>query len=371
MIWRDKDASTLWKNASDGVFDQRQYFCQNWRADVSVVIDDTGTEQIEAIKYASYGYPVNIPAGDYNLDGVVDLANDENQAKTWQGGTHRARADLNLDGAIDASDTAIVTANNGLIGGRGVLSRNDTGNRKGYAGYESDATADAGNSRFWHVRHRVLDSTMGRWTRRDPAGYVDGTSLQRYGWPNSLAGTDPDGQNWLPCDTPIPWLGGWKYLCMPDDNLDFHTPESRCFGEITITTTCTPWVIKSRRIGRTIQLPTPNTSCSGHCSVKLLEKTWKERQCTDTFRCTTNNETWSAMRTEQVTISEFEGPEVAGTWKLCGGLSGFRGQCRCCAGNPEFCSPCVSPQRDRLPRQSYSPSYESISASMPYMFLPS
>jgi len=45
------------------------------------------------------------------------------------------------------------------------------GNRKGYAGYEFDSVLAYS---IWHVRNRVLDSDLGRWTRRDPVGYLDG-----------------------------------------------------------------------------------------------------------------------------------------------------------------------------------------------------
>ncbi|MCW5754370.1 MAG: hypothetical protein KIT24_06680 [Phycisphaeraceae bacterium] len=65
--------------------------------------------------------------------------------------------------------------------GRNVLSEGHTGlalgtaslrNRKGLAGYEWDPVTHK-----YHVRHRVLDPDTGRWTRRDPLGYVDGMGL--------------------------------------------------------------------------------------------------------------------------------------------------------------------------------------------------
>ncbi|MBS0198571.1 MAG: hypothetical protein JSR77_17610 [Planctomycetes bacterium] len=57
--------------------------------------------------------------------------------------------------------------------GRGVLSRVCV--RKGYAGHELDPA-----TRQCHVRHRVYLPAMGRWGRRDPAGYVDGAELYEY-----------------------------------------------------------------------------------------------------------------------------------------------------------------------------------------------
>jgi RHS repeat-associated protein len=65
--------------------------------------------------------------------------------------------------------------------------------RQGYAGYESDGSLDSTGGRFWHVRHRVLDSTLGRWTRRDPAGYVDGMNLKSYTDGRCIIRTDASG----------------------------------------------------------------------------------------------------------------------------------------------------------------------------------
>jgi len=47
------------------------------------------------------------------------------------------------------------------------------GNRHGYAGYEFEPSAA---STLWHARFRALHSDIGRWARRDPIGYPDGTS---------------------------------------------------------------------------------------------------------------------------------------------------------------------------------------------------
>jgi RHS repeat-associated protein len=57
---------------------------------------------------------------------------------------------------------------------------------------------------LWSVRHRVLHSDLGRWTRRDPIGHIDGSNLYTYalGRPSILR--DPMG---LYCDDP---------QCVPD-----------------------------------------------------------------------------------------------------------------------------------------------------------
>ena len=61
------------------------------------------------------------------------------------------------------------------LSGVGRVSSSSVGNRKGYAGYEWDETISV-----YHVRHRVYLPEIGRWSRRDPLGYVDGMSLYQY-----------------------------------------------------------------------------------------------------------------------------------------------------------------------------------------------
>jgi RHS repeat-associated protein len=69
--------------------------------------------------------------------------------------------------------------------GWNVLTNPDVGNRKGYAGYEWDEAVSK-----YHVRNRVLDPHLGRWTRRDPLGYVDGMSVYEYGTSKPLTSLD-------------------------------------------------------------------------------------------------------------------------------------------------------------------------------------
>ena len=46
---------------------------------------------------------------------------------------------------------------------------------------------------------RILHADLGRWTRRDPLGYVDGWGLYGYGKSQPLNGSDPDGQVFTTC----------------------------------------------------------------------------------------------------------------------------------------------------------------------------
>lgn len=134
MILRDKDANTAWSAASDGTLEERVYYCQNWRGDVSVVIEDDA-EMVEWVKYSAYGKPFGLPLGDVDSDGDLDTA-DAVAIATWGGNPYDVRADLNLDGVIDSTDTTLAVNAAPITLGWGNLS--DRGNRKGYGGYELD-----------------------------------------------------------------------------------------------------------------------------------------------------------------------------------------------------------------------------------------
>ncbi|MCH8823856.1 MAG: hypothetical protein IH984_10150, partial [Planctomycetes bacterium] len=105
------------------------------------------------------------------------------------------RGDIDLDGDVDSTDKTAALANAGADLGIGNLSGDPTsatGNRKGYAGYEL-ATSLAGSAGIYDVKNRFLIASLGRWTRRDPLGYVDGANLYQYVRSNPLAGVDPMG----------------------------------------------------------------------------------------------------------------------------------------------------------------------------------
>ncbi|MEM1228880.1 MAG: RHS repeat-associated core domain-containing protein, partial [Planctomycetota bacterium] len=60
--------------------------------------------------------------------------------------------------------------------------------RVGYAGYLENAPGQG-----WLARNRVYTPANGRWITRDPAGYVDGTSLYQYSRSRPLLMSDPTG----------------------------------------------------------------------------------------------------------------------------------------------------------------------------------
>jgi RHS repeat-associated protein len=184
-------------SASDGTLEERRYFCQNWRADVVAVTKSDGTP-IEYVRYSAYGEPTVYPVADLNMDGVVnstdsglwsDLLYSTSNASVY------ADSDLDFDGLDDWNSGGAdgdlfyesYNANLGL-GGTGRVSSPGVSNRTGYAGYQWDQTLGA-----YHVRYRVYLPDIGRWTRRDPLGYVDGMGLYEYVQSLAVLQTDPLG----------------------------------------------------------------------------------------------------------------------------------------------------------------------------------
>ena len=101
-----------------------------------------------------------------------------------------AGADVNLDGQIDSADHNRLTDGFLVVnGGRGNFTRDNKPSdiRVTDAGYRIDPTVD-----LHHVRNRVSDAELGRWTRRDPLGYAAGLNLYAYA-ESPVAVTDPSG----------------------------------------------------------------------------------------------------------------------------------------------------------------------------------
>ncbi len=67
VVCRNKDANTAWTSTSDGTLEERRYYCQNWRADVSAIVTSSGTMR-EWAKYSAYGIPFGLPGPDTGPD---------------------------------------------------------------------------------------------------------------------------------------------------------------------------------------------------------------------------------------------------------------------------------------------------------------
>ena len=157
---------------------------------------------IERARYSAYGIPTAFPAGDTDCDGDWDATDAADIGSNYTpGSAYAVRRDTDLDGDVDAAD---VTHASSITGGfqtlgRDVLTSAAVRSRIGYAGYQYDPTFAGVDRHLSHVRHRVYDAELGRWTRRDPLGHVDGASLYQYATSSPLANIDPSGlyTNWF------------------------------------------------------------------------------------------------------------------------------------------------------------------------------
>jgi RHS repeat-associated protein len=163
---------------------------------------------IEKMQYTAYGAAVThlyqgSVRGDFDSNGGVDGNDLDAFELAWENG--ESSTDVNFDGGIDSADLYAFV----VIWATGELSTDiyeshagacqTTAVRFGYAGYVRDGSANGDRvytdaaAGLYHVRHRVYDPELGRWTRRDPLGYVDGGSLYDYVGDNPVVGRDPTG----------------------------------------------------------------------------------------------------------------------------------------------------------------------------------
>ena len=187
VILRDRD------NAGDSALEERRVYLQNWRADVVAVTRDDGLP-LEYVRYSSYGEATVYPVADVNRDGVVNATDAAEWDKLMAGTSNSCAVDADLDRNGDAGtpdDQELFDdsySQHSGLSGVGRVSSASVGNRKGYAGYEWDETLSV-----YHVRHRMYLPEIGRWSRRDPLGYVDGMSLYQYVAGMAVRAVDPSG----------------------------------------------------------------------------------------------------------------------------------------------------------------------------------
>ena len=179
VILRDRDGdNSEWVDAADGTMEERIYYCQNWRADVSAVVEDTG-EMVEWVKYSAYGVPFGLPRGDTDSDGDADATDRSNINGS---ASYDVREDVDLDGDVGSVDES--EASNKSLG-YGELSI--VLGRRGVAGYQWS------NPLGYFARHRAVSAALGRWLARDPLGYGRGTNLSEAFASNPIRWVDPAG----------------------------------------------------------------------------------------------------------------------------------------------------------------------------------
>jgi len=152
-ICRFRDANDDWDADGDGEKDpgsdgleETLYYLTDANQNVTAVVDPAGNV-VERYLYDAYGR-VHVLNGAADPDGTV-LAE-------WT---------LDPDNVSDWSNEIL------------------------YAGYRHDP-----ETLLYHVRHRYLHATLGRWLTSDPKGYVDGMSLYEYCRSGPIGAVDAMGQ---------------------------------------------------------------------------------------------------------------------------------------------------------------------------------
>jgi RHS repeat-associated protein len=189
LVLRDRDVDSGWTNQSDAALEERVYYAQNERRDVVALISVDG-HMLEQVRYSAYGNPYGLPVGDTDSDGDCDAA-DTNQVQAWSStSSYDVRGDVDLNGDVDSADEASVANSfEGLDLGRGVLSRDDVRNSRGFkAGTHNSLAAE------WVLfRAREMDALLGRWEKRDPIVYSDSANLYQAFVSNPISMSDPSG----------------------------------------------------------------------------------------------------------------------------------------------------------------------------------
>jgi len=229
VIRRAADRTNDWHQAADGTEETRTFFLHNLRGDLVATLDTDGAPQ-EEIRYTPYGVPILLSLADTNGDGITN-ATDFLAISGNLGSTTLDDEDLDRDGEVDNDDYNLaLNVWLGVSDERGALTRGDgdthahSGQRKGYAAYEHTFFDDE----VMHVRHRVYLAELGRWTKRDPAGYVDGMNVYAYVRGNPVLSRDPMGLfscNGLNCPGTFPRSHSFSPLrrVRPGDGNQFTT----------------------------------------------------------------------------------------------------------------------------------------------------
>ncbi len=248
VLLRERDTTPEWRQAADSTRDETLYYVQNWRADVIGLASSQGG-LVDHVRYSPYGVPTRVNPADI----ADDAGNALSSSSGANGGvtegdynyfmneflSNGAGADIASgageifpggDGAVNEGDYILFFNEYFVTYARGQLTADAVANRLGYAGYEFDpvligsgsGAAASDPTCFYHVRHRVYDSQNGRWTRRDPLGYVDGMGLYEYCRGMTFVLSDASGL-W----TPTPMLpGGPSPTMSPLDELLRRRPAS-------------------------------------------------------------------------------------------------------------------------------------------------
>ena len=130
-------------------------------------------------------YNVTSVVGDTLSSGEGSEGNQWGVVERYQYDPYGRREVLNADWSLDT-----LLGADGTTGDDAASAGNtsDVGMLHGHQGGQHDV-----ESHLVHFRNRDLNVVLGRWTRQDPLGYVDGGSLYEYVRGGPVDGLDPSG----------------------------------------------------------------------------------------------------------------------------------------------------------------------------------
>ncbi len=192
----------------DETLETRTYYIQNWRADVISELTDALGPWVYggSVRYSAYGEHEFLTLGD-----VSDGSNPVRDGGMTIDDELQFIAFANVGGlGADFDDGSGTGTPDGGYTIDDLLFYIDVYNAGGlvpdnprflYAGYVHDpiigtaasALPSGTGSGLYHVRNRVYNPELGRWTRRDPLGYVDSVSLVIYVSDMPISESDPSG----------------------------------------------------------------------------------------------------------------------------------------------------------------------------------
>lgn len=162
-------------DTGDANLETRYYPLQNWRADAVCVgkLSSGGFQLVDVVDYDTYGNAISRPAisADFDGNGGIDGGDIGAFNAAFEAGD--PSADVDMNGGVDGGDLIWYAVFETGVDGPTPGACTNSGVIASYAGYVRDRFAPD----LYHVRHRVYDTKMGTWTRRDPLGYVDGMGL--------------------------------------------------------------------------------------------------------------------------------------------------------------------------------------------------
>ena len=275
-----------------GTFNDTWYHLTDTLFSTIAIIDDAAN-LIERASYDAYGNARHHRMADLNDDGAVSSADQTLLNNNWG---NFGIGDLNRDGTVDLTDLLLLNGNWGAAqpAGRISVGSGGTDNIIGYAGYIFNAEIHGGG--LYTVRHRHYSPELGRWTTRDPIGYVDGMSLYEYvrsgpmirrdprglsscmdecvsGCPEIKVGEDWRGNTYRPIMTTDP-------ACMHRCNILCSCPEETCTPKGRVDWG-SPQTIPGRSgIGLTIQVVGEDPNCCSEFGILQFVRTtnmWGKR----------------------------------------------------------------------------------------------